>query len=40
MMFSAGFLTFLIYGALGWCAVTGIILMIMLLKEWEGGKLW
>ncbi|HNP25425.1 MAG TPA: hypothetical protein PKM20_01665 [Nitrosomonas sp.] len=40
MIFSAGFLTFLVYGALGWCAATGIILMIMLLEEWMKGKLW
>lgn len=40
MMFSAEFLLLLVYGALGWCTVTGLVLIIMLLREWKRGKLW
>ncbi|SEM96898.1 hypothetical protein SAMN05216326_11011 [Nitrosomonas marina] len=39
-MFSTEFLAYLVYGALGWCAVTGVILIIMLLKEWRKGNIW
>lgn len=40
MMFSAGFLTVLVYGALGWCAVTSVVLIALLIKEGKRGQIW
>lgn len=39
-MFSAGFLTFLVYGSLIWCALSAIALATMLLRDLLRGESW
>ena len=39
-MFSAGFLTVLIYAALVWCAVSALVLGTMLLRDMLKGETW
>ncbi|WP_281179986.1 hypothetical protein [Croceicoccus bisphenolivorans] len=40
MTFSPGFLEVLIYGSLVWCAVSGIGLAVMLLRDGKSGEIW
>lgn len=40
MSFSAGFLSFIIHAALIWCAVTGIGLAALLLRDLINGDTW
>lgn len=39
-MFSSSFLSWLIYGALIWSAITSTILIVLFMKEWKRGTLW
>ncbi len=40
MTFSSLFLTGLIYGALVWCVLTSLVLIILLINEGRKGELW
>ncbi|WP_269430660.1 hypothetical protein [Novosphingobium malaysiense] len=40
MTFSAGFLTIIIYGALIWCALTGLGLATLLVRDLKNGDIW
>ncbi len=40
MTFSAGFLTAIIYGALIWCALTGLGLATLLIRDLKNGEIW
>lgn len=40
MTFSAGFLETIIYGALIWCALTGLGLAGLLLRDLTKGEIW
>lgn len=39
-MFSTGFLTFLVYGALGWCTISSIGLAALLVRDLTRGETW
>jgi len=39
-MFSTGFLSLLVYGALIWCAVSSIALLTMLVRDLLQGSTW
>ena len=39
-MFSSGFLTVLVYGALVWCAISSVALLTMLVHDLLQGKTW
>jgi hypothetical protein len=39
-MFSSQLLTFLVYGALIWCAVSSVALLGMLVRDLTQGKTW
>jgi uncharacterized protein YuzB (UPF0349 family) len=39
-MFSSGFLTVLVYGALIWCAISSIALLALLVRDLLHGKTW
>jgi len=39
-MFSAGFLTILVYGALIWCTVSAIALLALLIRDLLHGTSW
>jgi uncharacterized protein YuzB (UPF0349 family) len=39
-MFSSGFLTVLVYGALVWCAISSVALLAMLVRDLMQGKTW
>ena len=40
MSFSAGFLQFLVSGALAACALAALALIVMLILEWRQGRIW
>ncbi|WP_268740393.1 hypothetical protein [Novosphingobium beihaiensis] len=40
MMFSAGFLSVLVYGSLAWCAVTALGLGTLLVRDIVRGETW
>ncbi len=40
MTFSSGFLTFLVYGALIWCAISSLALGAMLVRDLMRGESW
>lgn len=40
MSFSAGFLEVIIYGALIWCALTGVGLAALLIRDLSKGNTW
>jgi|TARA_E500000305_G_scaffold38708_1_gene29667 hypothetical protein len=39
-MFSAGFLEVLVYGSLGWCALSALGLLTMLVRDLTKGATW
>lgn len=39
-MFSAGFLSILVHGALIWCAISSLALLAMLVRDIAGGSSW
>jgi hypothetical protein len=39
-MFSSGFLTVLVYGALVWCAISSVALLAMLVRDLLQGRTW
>lgn len=40
MTFSAGFLSFIIYGALIWCALAALALAALLIRDMTKGDIW
>ena len=40
MSFSTGFLTFIVYGSLAWCALTGLGLAALLVRDLKNGETW
>ena len=40
MTFSSDFLGLLIYGALGWCALSAVGLAVFLLRDLARGEVW
>jgi len=39
-MFSAEFLSLLVYGSLGWCALSALALITMLIRDLSRGVTW
>jgi len=39
-MFSSAFLAFLVYGALSWCAIAAVALLLMLARDLMQGRVW
>lgn len=39
-MFSAGFLTFLVWLGLIWTALGALALILLLIRDWKRGELW
>jgi len=39
-MFSAEFFSLLVYGSLGWCALSAIALLVMLVRDLARGATW
>jgi len=39
-MFTAQFLSLLVYGSLGWCALSALALLVMLVRDFARGAIW
>lgn len=40
LVFSARFLTVLVYACIGLAALSAVMLLVLLIRDWSAGRLW